>query len=134
MSDLAREFVQFLDALATPGSETRRWVAEQNLRADAADIVEGLKNRYTQGQRVRGQVTFDQRVSDELLIEVNDELVVGMRYALPAEDCQRLGFELGIWVSGILDFTLVIHCKGVTLSGKPADMNGAIQPGSVVVG
>jgi hypothetical protein len=52
MSDAAREVARFLEQLVTPGTETRRWVTERNLRADAADIAEGLKNNHRQGQHV----------------------------------------------------------------------------------
>lgn len=132
MSDAARKVARFLEELVTPGTETRRWVTERNLWADAADIAEGLKNNHCQGQRVRGQVVLDTQVSDNLLIEVNDEQM-WIRYALALEDCERFALKPDMQISGIVDFTLISHFKGVTLSGKPADMNGAIQPGSVVV-
>lgn len=68
---------EWLDALITPGSKVRQAWAEQSFNADVRNLEAGLRNPHQEGQRLFGEVVFDPRVSDGLLIEINDENTSG---------------------------------------------------------
>lgn len=129
--DLTQE--EWLDALITPVSEVGQAWAEQNFKADIRNLESGLRNPHQEGQRLYGEVVFDLRVNDSLLLEceINDENTYGRRYELPQQDCKELSLRPKMRVSGVVSFSLTSHWKGINHKGEPAWLPGAIVPGSV---
>jgi hypothetical protein len=111
----------FLDGLK------RRGDVNPQIRAYTQAIVEGLIDRHKDGYRVYGMVIYDPRVSDKLLLDVNDH-IAWTRYELPAEK----PLDPGMFVCGILDFSLYSHFKGINAKGEPVEPSpGAIRPGTI---
>lgn len=129
--DLSLE--EWLDALMTPGSEVRTAAAQQSFNAELRSLEAGLRNPHQEGQRLYGAVVFDPRVSDRLVLEIDDEDVSGMRYELPEQDCLALALQSGMEISGVLSFALVSRWKGINTLGEPASTSGAVVAGSVRV-
>lgn len=129
--DLSME--EWLDAMVTPGSEVRKAASRQSFNAELRSIESGLRSPHHEGQRLYGNVVFDPRVSDRLVLENDDEQVSRRRYALPQQDCLALTLQPGMEITGVLSFALVSRWKGLNTLGEPASTSGAIVAGSVRV-
>lgn len=124
---------EWLDALITPVSEVGQAWAEHCFKTDIQNMEAGLRNPHQQGQRLYGEVVFDCRVNDNLLMEceINEENTSERRYELPQQECMKLSLRSGVRISGVVSFSLTSHWKGTNYRGEPAWLPGAIVPGSV---